>query len=127
VKLLLDTHIILWARLEPDRLGGRVAAALEDTDNELWFSPVSVWEMLLLAQRGRIDVKGDVYKWVDRMVADMNEAVLNRHVAAQSRRVEVPHEDPADRFLAATANVYKLQLVTSDSKLQSVPGLKVFR
>ena len=127
MKLLLDTHIILWARLEPDRLHPRVAAALEEPNNELWFSPVSVWEMLLLAQRGRIEVKGDPYKWADRMVADMNEAVLNRHVAAQSRRADLPHEDPADRFIAATAQVYKLQLVTSDSKLQGVSGLKVFR
>jgi PIN domain nuclease of toxin-antitoxin system len=127
VKLLLDTHVILWARLTPERLDRRVGDALENPDNELWFPPVSVWEMLLLAQRGRIQVNGDEYRWVDRMVADMNEAVFNRHVAAQSRRVEVPHEDPADRFLAATAQVYKLQLVTADAKLQSVPGLSVFR
>ncbi|MEO5768561.1 MAG: PIN domain nuclease, partial [Polyangia bacterium] len=89
MKLLLDTHIILWARLDPARLDVGVGAALEDPNNELWFSPVSVWEMLLLAQRGRIEVKGDEYKWAERMVGDIREAVLNRHVAAQSRRIEL--------------------------------------
>lgn len=127
MKLLLDTHIILWARLDPARLDVGVGAALEDPNNELWFSPVSVWEMLLLAQRGRIEVKGDEYKWAERMVGDIREAVLNRHVAAQSRRIELAHDDPADRFIAATAQVYKLQLVTNDSKLRGVPGLGIFR
>jgi PIN domain nuclease of toxin-antitoxin system len=53
MKLLLDTHIWLWSLLEPRRLSGRVAKALADSRNELWFSPVSTWEILIFfAERG---------------------------------------------------------------------------
>ncbi len=126
MKLLLDTQILVWSQLEPEKVPSRAAEALEDGKNEMWFSPVSIWEMLQLIQRGRISVKGDPFKWVDQVVGDLQEAVLNRHVAAQSRRVEVPHNDPADRFIAATAQVYELTLVTADTKLRKTPGLNVF-
>ncbi len=126
MKLLLDTHILLWSQLDPEKLPPRAADAIEDGKNELWFSPVSLWEMLQLIQRGRLSVNGDPFKWVDQAVADMREAVLNTHVAAQSRRIEVPHNDPGDRFIAATAQVYELTLVTTDKKLLKMPGLNVF-
>lgn len=54
MKLLLDTHIWLWSFLEPERLGSRIAEALTEEDNELWLSPISVWEAHLLAERNRI-------------------------------------------------------------------------
>lgn len=53
MKLLLDTHIWLWSFLEPERLSRRVAEALEETAIELWLSPISVWEALVLSERGR--------------------------------------------------------------------------
>jgi len=75
MKLLLDTQILVWSQLEPDKVPTRLAHALEDGNNELWFSPVSLWEMLQLIEKGRLDVKGDVFKWVDQAVAEMREAV----------------------------------------------------
>lgn len=127
MKLLLDTHVIVWAQLAPNRIPPRVASALENVENELWFSPISVWEVLQLIQRGRIEIKGDVYKWTDQAFEGMREAVLNRHVAAQSRRIELPHNDPAGRIIAATAQIYELSLVTLDSKLLEHAELKAFR
>jgi PIN domain nuclease of toxin-antitoxin system len=56
LNLLLDTHIWLWSLGDRGRLGTRVAAALADVSNELWLSPVSVWEALLLAERDRIEI-----------------------------------------------------------------------
>lgn len=126
MRLLLDTHIVIWAQLDPTRVPQGVAAALEDTDNELWFSPVSVWEVLQLIQRGRIEVKGDVYNWANQAFEGMREAVLNRHVAVESRRIELPHNDPADRFIAATAQVYDLLLVTLDAKLLQARDVRLF-
>ena len=126
MKILLDTHILIWAQLTPDKIPAAAADALENMDNELWFSPVSVWEMIHLIQRGRLQVRGDLFKWVEDAVAGIHEAVLNRHVAAQSRRIATPHEDPADRFIAATAQVYDLTLVTTDGNLLNTPGLRPF-
>jgi PIN domain nuclease of toxin-antitoxin system len=119
VKLLLDTHIWIWSHVEPERLTPRVATALESPANELWLSPISVWEFLLLVERGRITVDEDPHQWLNTAWSrvPMHEAPLNREVARRSRTVRVPHQDPADRFLAATAEVFELTLVTDDRNL----------
>jgi PIN domain nuclease of toxin-antitoxin system len=128
VKLLLDTHIWLWSHVEPERLTRRVAAALQHEANELWLSPISVWEFLLLAERGRIRARGDQtpHEWVDTALArvPMHEAPITREVVLRSRSVRLDHEDPADRFLAATADVYDLTLVTADERLLRGRGFR---
>jgi PIN domain nuclease of toxin-antitoxin system len=119
VKLLLDTHIWLWALLEPERLSPAVRAALESNDNELWLSPISVWEALLLAERGRVRVDTTPTEWVEAMVRALprREAALTHDIAVASRQLTLSHEDPADRFLAATAQVMGLTLVTANARL----------
>jgi PIN domain nuclease of toxin-antitoxin system len=119
VKLLLDTHIWLWAELEPQKLGKRLQAKLRDPKSEIWLSPISVWEFLLLAERGRIAVKGKPEAWVETALqrSPLREAPLNNSVALSSRAIQMPHNDPADRFLAATAQVYGLTLVTDDANI----------
>jgi len=123
MKLLLDTHIFLWSFLEPERLSPQAAAALEDKANELWLSPIVIWEVLILAERGRVVLKPDAISWVRRAMkkVPLREAPLTHEVAIQSRLVELPHQDPADRFLAATALVYELTLVTADKRLLDNP------
>lgn len=119
LRLLLDTHIWLWGLLEPERLGQDVVRQLEDPGNELWLSPISVWETLLLAERGRLDLDATPQDWVDRQLnrVALRDAPLTREVALVSRSLELPHQDPADRFIAATAAVYQLTLVTADFRL----------
>lgn len=119
MKLLLDTHIWLWALLEPERLTPAVRTALESADNELWLSPISVWEALVLAERGRLSPSTPVTEWIERMVRAIprREAPLTHDIAVASRQLTLPHQDPADRFLAATALVLGLTLVTADERL----------
>lgn len=119
MKLLLDTHIWLWALLEPERLAPAVRAALEAPGNELWLSPVSVWEAMILAERGRVAVTTTPAEWVQQMVhaVPRREAALTHDIAVMSRQLALPHQDPADRFLAATARVLGLTLVTADERL----------
>lgn len=119
MKLLLDTHIWLWALLDPERLSPAVRAALASGENELWLSPISVWEALLLAEGGRIRVDTAPTEWVERMVRALprREAALTHDIAVASRQLTLSHEDPADRFLAATAQVLGLTLVTADARL----------
>ena len=121
MRLLLDTHIWIWSLQDPARLSRRVASALTDRHNELWLSPISVWEFLLLVERGRIEIRGktDARDWVaaafDRV--PLKEAPVTREVAVLSRYLGLDHEDPADRFLGATAAVYDLTLVSADDRL----------
>jgi PIN domain nuclease of toxin-antitoxin system len=117
--LLLDTHIWRWSLSAPDKLGKRLRAALGRSGTELWLSPISVWELLVLAERGRIKLAPDPRQWVTEALhrTPAHEAPLNHQVAIRSREILPTHEDPADRFLAATALVYDLTLATADETL----------
>jgi PIN domain nuclease of toxin-antitoxin system len=119
VKLLLDTHIWLWGLLQPERLSRRVKTALLAPASEIWLSPISVWEALLLTEKGRLHVEGDAQAWMTRALDRMpvREAPVSFEIVRASRRIALSHEDPADRFLAATAHVLDLTLVTADRRL----------
>lgn len=116
MRLLLDTHIWIWSKLEPKRLGRRTLAELSDTSNELWLSPVSVWEALVLIQKGRIRVESP-FAWVQRATEQLREAPLTHEIVSTGLALPLSQADPADRFLAATAKILKLTLVTADQRL----------
>ena len=117
MKLLLDTHIWFWSLAEPKRLSRRVQQELKAQHNELWLSPVSAWEILLLHTKGRIHLHGNPRDWITRATAYMREAPLTHEIVAVAQELPRSHEDPADRFLAATAGVLGLTLVTADQRL----------
>jgi PIN domain nuclease of toxin-antitoxin system len=78
---------------------------IEDPDNDLCLSPINVWEALLLAEKGRIVLPPEPMSWVRSVLQQLElwEASLNHEIALLSRQIACPHQDPADRFLAATA------------------------
>jgi len=117
LKLLLDTHIWIWSLVEWTRLSRRVQHELKNQDNELWLSPVSTWEVLLLHAKGRIELNGNAREWVTKASANMLEAPLTHEIAIASWELPFSYQDPADRFLAATAGVLGLTLVTADRRL----------
>ena len=125
--LLLDTHIWLWSLLDPDRLGDSARRALQSRENELRLSPVSVWEALLLSERGRVALNPDPQRWLRKAmsIAPVAGAPLTIDVALASRSVDVEHQDPADRFIIATAAVHGLTLVTADARLLRCRGIEV--
>ena len=119
MKLLLDTHILLWSLLDASKIGKRVADELESADNELWLSPLTVWEVIVLSEKRRVVLDPDAVTWIRDVLSTIpfQEALVNHEVAMQSRLIRLPHGDPVDRFLAATAAVYDLTLVTADEGL----------
>jgi len=127
VRLLLDTHIIVWAAAQSGRLDRRVARALGDPRNELWMSAISAWELALLSERGRLTLRPDVGRWLESAVTGLalREAPLTAAIALESRHVEVGTDDPADRFIAATARAYGATLVTADEVLGRLRGQPV--
>jgi PIN domain nuclease of toxin-antitoxin system len=116
LRLLLDTHIWLWSLSEPRRLGRRVLVQLKDQGNELWLSPMSTYEALTLHHKGRFEIDGDLSTWLARATAGTREAPLTHEIALVARQLSL-HLDPADRILAATAEVLDLTLVTADERL----------
>ena len=127
MKLLLDTHVWIWSLNADRKLGRRVARELASLRNELWLSPVSVWEALLLAERGRLGFHQEPPRLLETVLAEggYREAPLTHEVAFESRRLSISTPDPADRFLAATAKVYDLTLVTADERLLGLKEIKV--
>ena len=127
MRLLLDTHIWLWSMLEPQNLTPRVAKALETLDNELWLSPISLWELLILVEKGRVTLGVEVGAWISKalLAVPLKQAPVTHDVALETRNIQLPHRDPADRFLAATARVFELTLVTADERLLAAKGLSV--
>jgi PIN domain nuclease of toxin-antitoxin system len=127
VKLLLDTHIWIWSLNSDRKLGRRVARELASLRNEIWLSPVSVWEALLLAENGHISIPEGPHRFFEAVIAERGyrRAELTNEVAFESRRLALSTEDPADRFLAATAKVYDLTLVTADERLLALREIEV--
>jgi PIN domain nuclease of toxin-antitoxin system len=127
MKFLLDTHIWLWSALEPDRLAPRVRKAIADQGNELWLSPVSVWELGLLCRKRRFRVHPDIPSWVNQNMSELQiyEAPLTVEVVLALSSMRFSHSDPADHFLAASAKVFDLTLVTGDEHLLKLPDIRV--
>jgi PIN domain nuclease of toxin-antitoxin system len=119
MRLLLDTHIWVWSALDRSRLSRRVIGALENPQNELWLSPISLWEVLTLCEKKRLSLRPNPQAWIANTLnaIPMREAPVTYQVAEETARVQLPHRDPADRFLVATARVFDLTLVTSDQQL----------
>ena len=127
MKLLLDTHIWLWSVLEPERLARRGAKEIQDSSNELWLSPISIWELIVLWQKRRMIPGEDIEAWIPHALRSLplQEASVTYEVARETGRLRLPHRDPADRFLVATAKVFELTLVTADERLLKVRDVSV--
>lgn len=121
MRLLLDTHVWIWRMLEPERLSAPAEEAISDPDSELILSPISTWETLVLARKGRIDLSPSPSEWVlDALRRSAPTAApLTHGIALRSEALEsFASEDPADRFLVATALELNLTLVTADGAIQ---------
>ena len=121
---MLDTHIWLWSLGDRARLGRRVLHELENVNNQLWLSPVSTWEAILLSAKAKIRVSGRAREWVAQAAAFMREAPLTHEIALAAYELSLPHSDPVDRFLVATAQVLDLTLVTADVRLLGLGEIK---
>jgi len=129
MKLLLDTHIWVWSVLEPERLSSRMANAIADSGTELWLSPISVWEVIVLHRKGRLLPEVDLAGWIAHAMRALSvkEAPVTHEVAQEIGRLELSHRDPADHFLVATAKVFDLTLATADERLLKVKGISILR
>ncbi len=118
MRILLDTHILLWALVEPARLPKKARSLLEDDANEILFSAASIWEIAIKAQAGRIDFPVSP----DEIAAAAEETGFNelrvsaKHGAAVCS-LPLHHRDPFDRLLVAQASTEPARLLTVDSVL----------
>lgn len=116
---LLDTHVWYWHLDGSPRLPDGLRRLIEREAETCWYSPISVWELGVLVERGRLELRPDVRTWVaDSIEAlPLHEAPLTTDIALLAPEVGLAHRDPADRFLGATALVHELTLLTVDERL----------
>jgi PIN domain nuclease of toxin-antitoxin system len=125
---LLDTHVWLWQLLKDRSLPAPARDLLESSLEDCWLSPVSIWETGILRERKKIRIHGDFRDWLQesRRRLPLRTAPLNDEVALASVELDLPHRDPADRFLAATARTYELTLITADRRLLESASIETF-
>lgn len=123
MKLLLDTHLLLWAAGEPDRLSAAARRLLNDANNELFFSAASLWEVVIKSKLGRSDFQADARilrrSLIDNSYGEM--PILSSHVVAIDGLPPI-HKDPFDRILIAQATVEGITLISADPIVMEYPG-----
>ena len=123
MKLLLDTHLLLWAAGEPKRLSKQARTLIDNPDNELLFSAASLWEVTIKRGLGREDFKVDA-RLLRRGLLDNGYSelpIISDHVVA-TESLPLIHKDPFDRVLVAQATVEGVTLLTTDSLVAQYPG-----
>jgi PIN domain nuclease of toxin-antitoxin system len=123
VKLLLDTHLLLWAAGQPEHLSATARAMIDDPHNELLFSAASLWEISIKRGLGRKDFQVDP-RLLRRGLLENGYRELpitSAHAVAIDMLPPI-HKDPFDRILVAQSMVEGITLLTVDSLVAQYPG-----
>lgn len=124
--IVLDTHAWVWVLTDPDKLSKRARQVIEKSASasKAYVSSISVWEVTMLAQRGRLALSRDVEDWLDdaQRLPLFEFVPVDNAIARRSVLLPEPlHADPADRIIVATALVIGARLVTKDQRLVDYP------
>jgi PIN domain nuclease of toxin-antitoxin system len=123
MKLLLDTHLLLWAAGQPEQLSAAARILLDDSHNELLFSSASLWEIAIKRGLGRNDFRVDP-RLLRRGLLDngYNELAITSVHAIATEGLPLIHKDPFDRILVAQSMVEGIMLLTADPLVAQYPG-----
>jgi len=126
VRLLLDTHVFLWATAEPERLNPRTRRLLERRENELLLSAVSAWEIAIKFGLGKLTLPLPPAEYVPSRMALLGLAplLIDHSHALKVAGLPAHHRDPFDRLLVAQAMLERVALVTADPLLKPY-GIKI--
>jgi PIN domain nuclease of toxin-antitoxin system len=118
MRLLLDTHCLLWARAAPARLSPEARKALTDPRHQLFVSVASVWEIVIKHALGRLELAHAPESLVPQLIAATQAVTLpiEQSHALRVARLPLHHRDPFDRILIAQAQVERLTIVTADER-----------
>jgi PIN domain nuclease of toxin-antitoxin system len=123
MKLLADSHILLWAASSPGRLSETAKALLIDPENELYFSAANIWEIAIKSALGRADFQTDAIRLQQGLLANGYHElpILSAHGLAAAALPPI-HKDPFDRILIAQAASEQMLLLTSDLTVAKYQG-----
>jgi PIN domain nuclease of toxin-antitoxin system len=123
VKLLPDTHLLLWAFDNPGRLSKAAVALIDDAENELFFSAIAIWEIAIKSALQKKNFRVDPRAVRRGLLSNgyIELPVTSEHAAMVSS-LPLIHKDPFDRILIAQATVEGITLLTSDRQVAKYPG-----
>jgi len=122
MKLLLDTHILLWAAQGSEQLSSKAKALIEDPENQLYFSAASLWEIAIKNKLGRADFKVDLAVLRRNLLDNgFEEIAINSALTIGVDALPNIHKDPFDRMLIAQTAVEGITLMTADSVVAGYP------
>lgn len=123
MKLLIDTHLLLWAANEPEKLSAKAVSLMSNSEHQLIFSAASIWEIVIKNSLGRVDFKVDA-RLLRRGLLDNDytELTITSAHAVFVESLPLIHKDPFDRILVAQATVEGFTLLTADSAVAKYPG-----
>lgn len=128
MRFLLDTHVWIWAQLSPEQLSQTAADLIASPGGIACLSPISLYETMLLAERGRIRVEMAPDRWILSSLARRPMTILDitSEIALNARNLSgYDNPDPFDRFLLATARVHQIPILTRDASMSQWGGVQV--
>jgi len=116
VKVIIDTHALIWAVDDPERLGSKAHALIDDSRNEILLSSGCIWELAIKIGLGKLTLSLPFVTWMNQAVTDLNLTILPITIecADVQSRLDNHHRDPFDRLLVAHAVVMSAPLISSD-------------
>jgi PIN domain nuclease of toxin-antitoxin system len=116
VRLLIDTHTLIWAMDDPTKLSGPATTALQDPLNDLLLSAATVWELAIKIGQKKLVLSLPYRQWMDKVIADLELTILPVTVEYAERQAALPtyHKDPFDRLIIAQALVEGVSIIGAD-------------
>lgn len=126
MRLLLDTHALLWTLSEPERIPEATLDAIRDPANELLVSAASAWEIATKHRLGKLDgAQAVVLGYADHLARlGATELAMTGHHAMTAGTLTWEHRDPFDRMIVAQAMIESVPVVTADRALAAFPGIR---
>lgn len=116
MRMIVDTHSLIWALDSPSNLSQRAALALQDPNNELLLSAASIWETAIKYSHGKLKLSLPYRQWLDKAIVDLSLTIVPVTVEYAERITNLPkhHKDPFDRMIIVQALVDKLPVICAD-------------
>jgi len=116
VKVIIDTHALIWAVDDPERLGSKAHALIDDSRIEILLSSGCIWELAIKIGLGKLTLSLPFVTWMNQAVTDLNLTILPITIecADVQSRLDNHHRDPFDRLVVAHAVVMSAPLISSD-------------
>lgn len=121
MRLILDTHTLIWSVDDPSKVSSAAMAAMTDPTSERFISAATIWELAIKVGQGKLTLSLPYREWIERAIDDLDLAILPITVEYGERQAQLPdhHRDPFDRLIVAQALVDRFRVVSIDAQLDA--------